>query len=159
MNSDLNRQLIQDYTDLFYKDFVVDCGDGWYTILKSLCESIHEHIIYGRKHHAVITEYNRMVKAVGRGDFSLFEEYYSCLTPERLDQQRKYVVNYTPVQLPNTVEDFCFEEIKEKYGKLIIIYRGGDAEIAAMIRLATTMSKYTCKVSGQPSLTHQCEPT
>lgn len=157
MNSDLNRQLIQDYTDLFYKDFVVDCGDGWYTILRSLCESIHDHISYGRNHHSVITEYNRMVEAVGRGDFSLFEEYYRCLIPERLDQQRKYVVNYTPVQLPDIVDGFCFEEIKEKYGKLVVIFRGGNAEISAMITMATTMSKHICRICGHSSLTHQCE--
>lgn len=49
MNKELTNQLIEAYPDMFgepkrgplKRRFHIECGDGWFNILKSLCDDIH----------------------------------------------------------------------------------------------------------------------
>ena len=42
------------------------------------------------------------------------------------------------------------EQVKEKFGRLTIYYRGGDEFINGVIRMAENMSACTCEVCGSP---------
>jgi len=57
MRSDLQQKLFADYPAIFaQKDLPmnqtamcwgIDCGDGWYDLIDTLCSSIQQHIKYG----------------------------------------------------------------------------------------------------------------
>ena len=48
------------------------------------------------------------------------------------------------------IDQVVFEQVKEKFGRLTIYYRGGDEFINGVIRMAENMSACTCEVCGNP---------
>lgn len=105
MKTELEQQLINDFPQLFQgKDkppteslmcFGCDCGDGWYGLIREVCEQITE----------------------------------------------------TLSKTQNS-EDFCFSQIKEKYGQLRIYVNDYSDEIAEILDKAEEKSATICEDCG-----------
>ena len=53
----------------------------------------------------------------------------------------------------NEIPQVIFEQVKEKFGMLMIYHRGGDAYTDGVLRMAETMSRCTCEICGKPGTT------
>ena len=68
------------------------------------------------------------------------------LIQSRIDMQKR---------IGNEIDQVVFEQVKEKFGRLTIYYRGGDEFINGVIRMAENMSACTCEVCGNPGYATQ----
>ena len=131
MNSELQNKLYEKYPQLFVnKDktpmqspmcFGIECGEGWYDILSSLCWMIKQH------------EDNKRWKQEWRDkkNNGLDKDFGVALLGEETE--------YFPVK---------FDQIKEKYGGLRVYFSGGDKYIEGLVSMAEAMSYKICDVCG-----------
>jgi hypothetical protein len=131
MNSELQNKLYEKYPQLFVnKDktpmqstmcFGIECGEGWYDILSSLCWMInqHEENIKWRE------KWKQKQNVDIQQDFEVKVEG---------DEQE-----YFPVK---------FDQIKEKYGGLRVYFSGGDEYIEGLVSMVEAMSYKICDVCG-----------
>ena len=53
-------------------------------------------------------------------------------------------------RIGNEIDQVVFEQVKEKFGRLTIYYRGGDEYIHGVVAMAESMSAVTCETCGAP---------
>lgn len=143
------KQMEQDFPKIFaepYGGFC--CGEGWWQILKSLCEQIQGHIDFRNKqrerelvrHAAYINGYEALLK---------FYQGKSA-EPSKWDEENTRVTMEQGVEVPEEVAQVVVSQIKEKFGGLRFYYSGGDAEISGMVRMAESWAGASCETCGAP---------
>lgn len=131
MNTELQNQLYEKYPQLFAnKDktpiqspmsFGIECNDGWYDIISSVCWMIKQHEDNKRWQKEWREKQNQQIK-------DSMEISIEGDEPE-----------YFPVK---------FDQIKEKYGGLRVYFSGGDQYIEGLVSMAEAMSYHICDVCG-----------
>ena len=132
MNAELQNKLYEKYPDLFSnknKDIMsscmawgIECNNGWYDILSSLCWMIKQHEDNIRWKQEWQQKQNQEVKK----DFGI----------EITGGEEEYF----PVK---------FDQIKEKYGGLRVYFSGGDEYVEGLVSMAENFSYHVCEVCGQ----------
>ena len=131
MKPELEKELIEKYPKIFqisegrrmlpFPMFGIECGDGWYNILNSLCFQIQSYIDWREKFNQGIIDRNKKEDPEGHINQQMLQEY-----------------------IPQVV----VSQVKEKFGTLSFYYDGGDEKIDGMVRMAEAMSAVTCEVCG-----------
>lgn len=168
MNKELDGKLVKRFPKLFRDRYApmtetcmcwgFECGDGWYNILESLCESIQHHIDRTRKDRARNLSYNRALRRASKGNTDSLEKYHTIGTSEKAREYAKEMVKktmsnkYTQYRdVPEVCPQVLVIQVKEKYGGLRFYYIGGDDCVDAMVDVAETMASKTCEVCGAPA--------
>ncbi len=131
MKPELEKELIEKYPKIFqisegrrmlpFPMFGIECGDGWYNILNSLCFQIQSYIDFQEEMNEHIVRRNKEADQEGQ-----------------IDQQ----------MLVESIPQAVVSQVKEKFGRLRFYYDGGDEKIDGMVRMAEAMSAVTCEVCG-----------
>jgi hypothetical protein len=131
MKPELEKQLIEQYPKIFdvrpgnemrpYSMFGIECGDGWYHLLRHLCFQIQSYIDFREEMNEHIVERNRKVDPEGQ-----------------IDQQ----------MLVESIPQAVVSQVKEKFGTLRFYYDGGDEKIDGMVCMAESLSSVTCETCG-----------
>ena len=129
MKEELEKQLVDKYPLIFNHRCEISCGDGWYTLIDTLCHTIQGHINSVERQHKWALEKNvklqDAIAANGQGDT-------------------------TPYDVPELVEQVIAQQIKEKFGTLRFYISGGDRYIYGAIQMADSMSEHICEECGNP---------
>lgn len=162
MNYDeLTEYLQTNYPKLFVREskrsgncVALECGPGWGNILIALCSNIQSHIDWKRSQRARALQFNRCLKKAIDGDKTGLIRYHthgvngpSAWTLQSVAADidaAKYRV------VPDIVHQVTLEQIKEKLGTLRFYYSGGDDDVSGMVRMAESMSAFTCEECGSP---------
>lgn len=120
MRKELQDELFDKYPGLFinrhkskYDSCLargIECDDGWYLIISSICWIINQH----------------------ESNIKNLHEMRLIADPNR---QLEY-------------ENVRFDQIKEKFGGLRVIYSGGDEYIHGVVRMGEELSYKTCEICG-----------
>jgi hypothetical protein len=131
MSPELEKQLIEKYPKIFqitegrriepFVMFGIECGDGWYNLLNTLCFQIQSYIDWHEKLNQNIIERNKEEDPEGQINQQMLQPY-----------------------IPQVI----VTQVKEKFGTLRFYYDGGDECIDGMVRMAEAMSAVTCEVCG-----------
>ena len=131
MDTELQNKLYEKYPDLFSnknKDIMsscmawgIECNNGWYDILSSLCWMIKQHEDNIRWNQEWKQKQNKEVQKDFGIEITGEEEYF-------------------PVK---------FDQIKEKYGGLRVYFSGGDEYVEGLVSMAENFSYHVCEVCGQ----------
>lgn len=183
MKTELDEQLCKKYPKIFrdrHADMRItcmcwglDCGDGWYSLIDTLCHQIQSHI--DSRNHAFKkdNQFNTMIDNLRVGDTTLFDKLFPVIpkfnknaTEEQIKEHTEWRKNFTEQQREDFLKnDTCYRKIKsevhqvvaaqvkEKFGGLRFYVDGGDDEIYAMISFAEAMSYRMCEECGSPGTT------
>ena len=164
MREDLDKQLCEKYPRIF-KDRYSDCAntcmcwgfshsDGWYSIIDALCSTIEAHVKWIRNQRARALVINRKLKrAIDTNDITpLLDPKYQN-ADWHVNQCIRRLNDQQFEDVPDRVEYVIAEQVKEKFGTLRFYYRGGDATVDGMVRMAEAMSAFTCEKCGAPAKT------
>lgn len=131
-------------------------GDGWFTIIDKLCSQIQGHIDWSRKARAGNLRFNRALSRALRGDMNPLARYYSYGSDEITDRGLKLANDVLKTaeyrKVGTAVPQVVATQVKEKFGTLRFYYDGGDAFIAGLVSMATSMTAVTCEECGVPGL-------
>lgn len=53
MTPEKEDKIIANFPKLFNKTSCIECGDGWFDLIYTLCKTIQDHIDHKMQHHAV----------------------------------------------------------------------------------------------------------
>lgn len=128
MKEELQNKLIETYPLMFSERCEISCGDGWYTLINTLCNTIQGHINSVARQHTWALEKNaKLAVAIdannGRGDTTQYD-------------------------VPDLVDQVVAQQIKEKFGTLRFYIKGGDRYIHGAIQMADSMSEHICEECG-----------
>jgi len=127
MTEDKFEQLVRNHPELFQKagDIEFSVGDGWFTIIDTLCGLISY----------------RLENAKRRLKFSLENPDAKFVSPVA---ELEADVETLRASLPTLVQ------VKEKFGSLRFYYDGGDAETQNYVSFAEALTYHTCEICGAP---------
>lgn len=172
MREDLDAGLVKQFPKLFKERYMpmthtcmcwgFDHGDGWYSIIASMCHLIQSHISWTRSNRARALRFNRALRRAIAGNVRDLEYFYAPTDyetnkksiekiSERSRQQMKEEIataRFRPV--PEACPQVVVEQVKEKFGTLRFYYRGGDDYVDGVVRMAEEMSAVTCEECGAP---------
>jgi hypothetical protein len=120
----LNQELLTKYPRIFHSrtDYWIACGDGWCSIIDTLCLNIQQRIDWNCKARVAAYLYNRQFR------------------------HKHSEIDFKTI--PNKIPQVRASQVKEKFGGLRFYFRGGDAVIDGMVQMAESMSLITCDVCG-----------
>lgn len=160
MSPELDQELCEKYPKLFSsrkKSPTESCmfwgfehGDGWYSIIDQLCDSIQNHIDWRNKSRESAIEFNKMIEDMKKGNMTSFDEYTKAMDLYWKEERKKDILKQGPRKVPDKVEQVVVEQVKEKFGTLRFYYSGGDEAIDGMVRMAESMSSVMCEECGKP---------
>lgn len=158
MNQKLDQELCNKYPKIFANRYGAmtetcmcwgfECGDGWYTLLDTLCASIQHHIDWRANDREHVIEFNEMVAAGLAGDLTLLRDSFK--TSPDTDRIIQEVLARGPRKVPDIVPQVVADQVKEKFGGLRFFYTGGDDTIDGMVKFAESLSERTCEACGAP---------
>ena len=140
MKAELQKKLYEKYPKIFVqKDYTIqqsampfgiECGDGWYNIIDTLCWHIQHEV--DRPHEDIIkyTEYLE--------DPELPEATVTYFQQQIVESRKRIIPQVEATQ------------VKEKFGGLRFYTFGSNEKIDALISFAESMSECTCEKCGRP---------
>lgn len=138
MNGNLQEQIYKKYPEIFLQKDLdmqqtcmcwgLECGDGWYLIIDTLCSSIQNFI-------------NRH-----KGD----QQRYADLLKESTSEHASFYAKELNQLIENPVLQVQATQVKEKYGSLRFYINGSHPVLDAYIEFAESMSEITCELCGNP---------
>lgn len=165
MNPLLEKQLCEKYPKIFVKRNMspqescmywgLECGDGWFFIIDSLCYRIQYHIdhppylpkrgcgkfVDNIKQLWNLTVWNKIIYPLIKD--APYEKY-------KKHASRWQFVSYSHEPAPDGyIPQLVFEQVKEKFSGLRIYSSGGDEYTNALISFAEDISYKTCEVCGR----------
>lgn len=168
MKQELEQQLCEKYPKLFsYRvnrntnsplAFGIECGDGWFTILDTMCGLIENHIDWERERIASGKRFNRILAQARKGNERNIRFYAKEKLGYKTEEQiNEYVKNAKPrdfgeIEPPKQVQFF---QIKEKFATLCVYTRGADEYVNGIIRMSEAISARTCEDCGLPGKKRQ----
>lgn len=163
MRQDLDELLCKKYPLIFanrYKSMQetamcwgFSCGDGWFTIIDSLCASIQSHIDWKKKRRQYDIEHNAIYTDLMNGDESTLRHKFSNMTDEFIISRKEEILEEGLRDIKSEIVQVQAAQVKEKFGTLRFYIDGGDEVTHGMIRVAENMSAHTCEVCGSPGQT------
>lgn len=159
MRKELDQELCEKYPLIFadrYKPMTetcmcwgFDCGEGWFSLLDTLCSNIQHHIDWSHKSNRFDLEYNHMITEAQNGNLDPIKEHFKNFTnsESRIQEAIKGGVRTVRPIIPQVVA----EQVKEKFGSLRFYYRGGDEYIHGLTAMAESMSGIICIGCGAPT--------
>jgi hypothetical protein len=165
MKNELEEMLIKKYPKLFAETklpasqscmaFGIECSDGWFPIINSMCGLIQNHITQTRKNIASIRKFNRILRQAIGGNSTNLKYYFKNhlgyndqQIEERLKKDLEAKNFRTEYGKPPT--QLVFTQIKEKFGTLRVYSAGGDEFCSGVISMAEAMSSVTCEECSMP---------
>jgi hypothetical protein len=122
-----------------------ECGDGWYDLLRHLCNVIQHEIDSNKTQREYIFSHNEMIAQAILGDRTLLEEKYKHWDPGYKDE----VIAKGYLEAPGEIDQLEVDLIKEKFGGLRFHKRGGSEYSNGAIALAESLSFTICDVCGE----------
>lgn len=142
MKKYFDEQLVAAYPKIFANRFGsmsetamcwgFDCGDGWFSILDSLCHAIQSHIDQSIKSREWTINFNAELESAKANNWENWKDGWTR----------------TVRPVPNPVPQVIATQVKEKYGTLRFYYDGGDDYIRGLVSMAERMTAITCEVCG-----------
>lgn len=166
MNQENTKTLFEKYPKIFVdKDlpstkscmaFGFECGDGWYAILDTLCQSIQGYVDYREYVPSNIVFF----KLTRFWNQTVWKFLLSPLN-EFLFRNKQFGCNFTVWKYLNMLHLFpkykrsdrqkpqvVATQVKEKFGTLRFYYDGGDDVIRGLVGMAERLSGKTCEHCG-----------
>ena len=103
-----------------------ECGNGWMSLIDSLCHQIQEHIDWNNK--IVLADDTEKLGLPGK--------------KRKVKTDRKLIPQFIALQ------------VKEKFGALRIYHRGGDEYCQGLVDMAVSWSWSTCELCGKGGKRH-----
>lgn len=154
----INEEQMQDYFPATYPLMFsgiyggIAVGKGWFNILNALCQNIQSHIDWkNSQRQREIDKFNAREKG-----YDALLEFYSGSRPAsdwQIEQAEEDMKN--GVVIPPEVQQVVVAQVKEKFGSLRFYYDGGDDYVDGMVRLAESMSGFTCEQCGDSGESRQ----
>lgn len=89
------------------------------------------------------------------GWYGIIDTVMSCMFAHVISREKSQVwankqidMGELDVSVPPLVDPISIVQIKEKFGSLRIVYRGGDEAVAGIALMAEAMSEITCELCG-----------
>lgn len=152
MKTELDKALCEKYPKIFADRngdvtetcmaWGFECGDGWYTLIDTLCAAIQNTIDHRNKEIQRCTMLNDLVYEYAHGNREPLQEFAG----EHVKLYVKRGIEEVPLAIPQVVAS----QVKEKYGGLRFYYSGGDDGIDTMVSFAEMLSERTCETCGAP---------
>jgi hypothetical protein len=168
MKQELEEQLCTKYPKLFsYRvnrntnsplAFGLECGDGWFTIIDTMCRLIQTHIDWERERIASTKRFNRILAQARKGNERNLRYYAKSKLGYKTEEQiDEYVKNAKPREISETEppKQVQFFQIKEKFASLCVYTGGSDEYVNGIIRMAEAISGCTCEDCGLPGKRRQ----
>jgi hypothetical protein len=124
------------------------CGDGWFQILRTLCQNIQHHIDWSVKNNQWDLDYNQMIVEHNAGDSTKLNKF--CGDGPWGEDRKEEILESGIKKVRPIIPQVVVEQVKEKFGTLRFYYQGGDDEIYGMVRMAESMSGVMCEECGAP---------
>lgn len=161
MRDELDKALVEKHPSMFKNRYApmtetcmcwgFECGDGWYDILRLLCDNIEHHVKWKREMRARDIRLNRAIKR-GREALTTYmcgDKFPNSWQEERID----YLLEHGSVEVTPKVHRVTVDQVKEKFGTLRFYYQGGDEYVSGLARMAESMTAITCEQCGAPAQT------
>lgn len=148
MNKKLQDELIAKYPKIFKDLRYIECGDGWYTLIDTLCDSIQRLIDNRESMRDLNISHNERVQAALDGNLQPLKDYYAHAGNP--DEWVAYWVKQKLLKVPDPIEQVVALQVKEKFGGLRFYVSGSDKYIRGMIYMAENLSLVTCEECGKP---------
>lgn len=127
-----------------------ECGDGWYTIIDTLCGMIQSRIDNANNDRERAIKWNQMLEDCAHSDYRLFNEYYSYASEQYRVNKLKTISEEKPREVPPEHGQVVAVQVKEKFAGLRFYVNGATNEIYNYINFAESMSYRTCEICGSP---------
>ncbi len=161
MKQKLDDHLVKTYPKMFVERHLsmtqtcmcwgFDCNEGWFQIIDKLCSSIQSYIDMRAEQREYDLHYNQIIETAKQGDFKLFDEHYSRIFKESLEERRAEIVEEEPRSVTELISQVVVTQVKEKFGTLRFYYTGGgDRYVDGLVGMAEEMSSVTCETCGAP---------
>jgi hypothetical protein len=151
MKKDLQDSLFEKYPKLFRDIKYLECDDGWYELISTMCYQIQCYITNARNGAARTKRYNRALKQALSGNISNLEYYYrSSPDKDKMIAKEIEMRTFRTVWLDRIPTQMHFTQIKEKFGTLRAYTVGGDAYCEGVVSMAEGMSGKICEACGVP---------
>ena len=126
----------------------LECGDGWFFLLDSLCSNI-QHRIDNPPYVRANTFQNWFGDLWNKTVWNyvlypIFSKLFSYKIYLKLDKCFRYNVKFVPTLIPQVI----VSQVKEKFGSLAFYYNGGDDIILGMVWLVESLSYRVCEECG-----------
>jgi hypothetical protein len=142
MSPELDKLLCQTYPEIFINRkaspsvtsmcWGFSCGDGWFSLIKTLCESIQWRIKSREQNIEWAEKFNQGLREARNDNWENWPVYASK----------------EPRTIPEPIEQVVATQVKEKFGGLRFYYTGGDDYIRGLVDFAETMSYQICEECG-----------
>lgn len=170
MKPELEKALIEKYPKIFQdvnKSMMetcmcwgIECGDGWFNLLDTLCSLIQWHIDQSIESNERDEQHNKMVLQARAGDLTLFNEENDYMDDESKVKYLESILKPDSIPLLDygcglrmvrePIPQVVADQVKEKYGGLRYYFHGGDDYIEGAVALAEAMGEIVCEVCGAP---------
>lgn len=158
MNENLEKILVERYPKIFdntnsqqpFPMFGIECGNGWFDLLDSLCFEIQGRIDHSTRQHDIDVRYNLMLEHLRDGNYDLFEEWTRGWTPTQVSQFQEKLDLSKERPVSDVIPQVVVEQIKEKFGTLRFYYRGGNHIVDVLVNFAEHLSGKICETCGKP---------
>lgn len=171
MREELDKLLCERYPKIFRDRYAapsqtcmywgIDCGDGWFDLLDTLCHTIQSHIDHTRRQRTRDLRFNRALGRALQGDTTRLMAYFGYRAGDG-DKAREWAkkrvaeVMAGPEPQAKIPKVACPQvvaaQVKEKFGTLRFYYDGGDDFVYGAVAVAETMSGMLCEDCGAPGV-------
>ncbi len=128
MNAQLEKQLLTKHKLIFKAPVSIDCGDGWYTLIDTLCAGI--------TYKAVVAQYK-------------LERSTKLLEADPFSQFWKRSIETTTKDLETAIAELpIVAQVKEKFGELRFYVDNSNKLVDDLIWFAEMLSGRTCEECG-----------
>lgn len=163
MKKELDEKLVKKYPKIFadrYGDMRTtamvwgfDCGDGWYFIIDSLCDSIQNYIDCNSKKKRIknkiaryfVISIKQLRDLIGRSNIKFIRE---LAWNKKIFNLIYNLDDYFKHEEYESIPQVVATQVKEKFGGLCFYYNGGNRMIDGMVWLAESQSYHTCEECG-----------
>ena len=176
MRKELDEKLCADYPEIFrdrHGDMRTtamcwgfDVGDGWYTIIDTLCSQIQNLVENRNRNAAWNRKQNAIREAALAGDWQPFDDDFNKMHPPRFteywtEEKHKEFYQKSKQRVLESehredTEDMRYPvavQVKEKFGTLRFYLDGYNDTISAYESFAEAMSARICEDCGSPGKT------
>ena len=158
MNENLEKLLFERYPKMFdnhnsrepFPMFGVECGNGWFDLLDSLCSHIQAKIDRTQRQNELDCRYNQMLEHLRDGRYDLFDDWTRGWSSAQIEQFRNQLDVAKGRVVTEVIPQVVVEQIKEKFGTLRFYFRGGNEKIYDLVEFAETLSGKICETCGNP---------
>jgi hypothetical protein len=128
----------------------ITCGDGWYSLLDTLCEDIQRYI--NQPVYVELNVFQFFLKEIWAS--CIWDNFLSLIIEMLPEDERKRLGDYwapdfSMKQVKSKIPELLATQVKEKFGTLRFYHDGGDEKIHQMILFAESLSGRICENCGK----------